>query len=67
MTGKIMIMENFLHFCEEYKIMGRFNPSDMSFSLCSPSLDWTEITYKDLSTFRPDLFPPEDPEQMSLF
>lgn len=64
---KYEIMENFISFCAEYKIIGRFNPSDMSFSLCSASLGWVDISYSELSIFRPDLFPVPDPVQTTFF
>lgn len=64
---KYEIMEIFISFCAKYKILGRFDPSKMSFSLCSPSLGWTEIDYFDLCQFRPDLFPVPDPVQENLF
>jgi hypothetical protein len=63
---KIKIMFAFLKFCDDYKIIGRFDPGEMTFYLCSPSLGWTEISYARLQAFRPDLFP-EELRQDSLF
>ena len=67
MIDKCLIMDNFLKFCREYHIIGEFDTGNFTFSLCSPSLGWTQIDYSDLSDFRPDLFPKEEPEQMDLF
>ena len=61
------IMEAFLFFCRDYGVMGRFHPGEMTFSLLSPSLGWTEISYSDLHRSFPDRFPEYEPVQVSLF
>ena len=66
MVDKYLVMDNFLQFCREYHILGRFHTGEFTFSLCSPSLGWTEISYSELSNFRPDLFPKPAPEQLQL-
>lgn len=66
MVDKYLVMDNFLKFCREYKIMGRFHIGDFTFSLCSPSLGWTEISYSELSESFPNYFPKEEPEQLQL-
>ena len=67
MVDKYLIIENFLKFCREYHILGRFHTGEFTFSLCSPSLGWTEISYSDLSESFPDYFPKLDPVQELLF